>query len=194
MGEAMRDRIIATAWRLFDEKGYDATTVDQIIEECGISPGGSYHYCRAQDDLLAELALMLDREYERIELPRELGAYDRLLYATTRVYRYIEEHIPVEILALVYSSQVVKKGDKYLLNHRRYYFKFLSVLITEGQERGELLSDRTSRELVRFYAMQERAVLYDWCICGGNYPLSTYGIEMLDFFARNIRRQPGERG
>ncbi|MGM9618817.1 MAG: TetR/AcrR family transcriptional regulator [Oscillospiraceae bacterium] len=194
MGEAMRDRIIATAWRLFDEKGYDATTVDQIIEECGISKGGFYHYFRAKDDLLEELTLMLDREYERIELPGDMGVYDRLLYATTRVYRYIEEHIPVEILALVYSSQVVKKGDKYLLNHRRYYFKFLSALITEGQERGELLSDRTSRELVRFYAMQERAVLYDWCICGGNYPLSTYGIEMLDFFARNIRRQSGERG
>lgn len=187
-GEAMRERIIATAWRLFDEKGYESTTVDQIIEECGISKGGFYHYFRAKDDLLEELALMLDREYERIELPEGLGVYERLLAATTRVYRYIEEHIPVEILALVYSSQVVKKGDKYLLNHKRYYFKFLTALITEGQERGELLAERTSRELVRFYAMQERAVLYDWCICGGNYPLSTYGIEMLDFFVRNIRR------
>lgn len=189
--EPMRERIIRTAWRLFDENGYENTTVDRIIEECGISKGGFYHYFHAKDDLLEELALLLDQAYEKLKLPANKSVYDRLLWATAQVYRYIEEEIPVEILALVYSSQVVKKGDKYLLNHRRYYFKFLTALITEGQKKGELRTDRTSRELVRFYAMQERAVLYDWCISGGNYPLAAYGIEMLDFFARNIRAEKG---
>ena len=185
--EVLREKIIAEAWRLFDEQGYESTTVDQIIEACEISKGGFYHHFRAKDDLLEELAFMLDREYQRIEFPEGLGVYDRLLYATARVYRYIEEHIPVDILSLVYSSQVVKKGDKYLLNHKRYYYKLLTRLVEEGQGNGELIAERSSRELVRLYAMQERAVLYDWCICEGNYPLSSYGIEMLDFFARNIR-------
>ena len=187
--ESMREKIIRTAWELFDESGYENTTVDHIIEACGISKGGFYHYFHAKDDLLAELALLLDKQYEKLKIPAGLSVYEKLIWATTRVYRYIEEEIPVEILALVYSSQVVKKGDKYLLNHRRYYFKFLTNLITEGQKKGELRTERTSRELVRFYAMQERAVLYDWCISGGNYPLSGYGIEMLDFFVRNIRAE-----
>ena len=186
---SVREKIIRTAWQLFDENGYENTTVDQIIESCGISKGGFYHYFHAKDDLLEELALLLDRQYERLEFPAGFGAYEKLIWATAQVYRYIEEESPVEILALVYSSQVVKKGDKYLLNHRRYYFKFLTALITEGQKAGEFRAERTSRELVRFYAMQERAVLYDWCISGGNYPLSTYGIEMLDFFVRNIRAE-----
>lgn len=187
--EATRSRIIATAWRLFDENGYENTTVDQIIEECGLSKGGFYHYFRAKDDLLEELALLLDEQYEKLKFPAGLSVYEKLIWATEKVYRYIEEEIPVEILALVYSSQVVKEGDKYLLNHRRYYFKFLTALITEGQKNGEFRTERTSRELVRFYAMQERAVLYDWCISGGNYPLSAYGIEMLDFFVRNIKAE-----
>ncbi len=187
--EAIRGRIIAAAWRLFDENGYENTTVDQIVEACGISKGGFYHYFRAKDDLLEELALLLDEQYERLQFPAGLSAYEKLIWATAQVYRYIEEEIPVEILALVYSSQVVKEGDKYLLNHRRYYFKFLAALITEGQRSGEFRTERSSRELVRFYAMQERAVLYDWCISGGNYPLSAYGIEMLDFFVRNIKAE-----
>ena len=185
--ESMRERIIAAAWQLFDEQGYECTTVEQIIEACGISKGGFYHYFHAKDDLLEELALLLDKEYERLVLPEGMSCYEKLIWGTTHVYRYIEEQVPVDILALVYSSQVVKKGDKYLLNHKRYYFKFLTALISEGQRAGEFRSDRSFRELVRFYAMQERAVLYDWCICGGSYPLAGYGIEMLDLFVRNIR-------
>ena len=185
--ESMRERIIAAAWQLFDEQGYECTTVEQIIEACGISKGGFYHYFHAKDDLLEELALLLDKEYERLVLPEGMSCYEKLIWGTTQVYRYIEEQVPVDILALVYSSQVVKKGDKYLLNHKRYYFKFLTALISEGQRAGEFRSDRSFRELVRFYAMQERAVLYDWCICGGSYPLAGYGIEMLDLFVRNTR-------
>ena len=188
----MKDRkklILDTAEALFYEKGFEQTSIQDILDRTFLSKGGFYHYFHAKDDLLEELALLLDKQYEKLKIPAGLSVYDKLIWATTRVYRYIEEELPVEILALVYSSQVVKKGDKYLLNHRRYYFKFLTNLIAEGQKKGEFRTERSSRELVRFYAMQERAVLYDWCISGGNYPLSGYGIEMLDFFVRNIRAE-----
>ena len=42
-------------------------------------------------------------------------------------------------------------------------------------------------ELSKIYAMQERAILYDWCICEGSYPLSSYGIELLEMFLNNLR-------
>ena len=31
-----KSKISSVAWRLFYEQGYEATTVDQIIQECGI--------------------------------------------------------------------------------------------------------------------------------------------------------------
>jgi hypothetical protein len=187
--ESLRDRIIEVSWRLFYEKGYDNTTVDEIIQACGISKGGFYHHFPAKDDLLSSLPDMFDSQYEEAikTIPEGLDSYGKLIYLSRYLFRYIEEKIPVEILSLVYSTQVIKKGEKYLLNQNRLYFKTLGTLLKEGQSKGEIIKDKSLAELTKFYAMQERAVLYDWCICEGSYPLSSYGMHMLDFFLRTIR-------
>jgi AcrR family transcriptional regulator len=188
--ESMRDRIIEVSWRLFYEKGYDNTTVDEIIQECGISKGGFYHHFPAKDDLLSSLPDMFDAQYERAlkEMPEGMGSYEELIYLSRCLFRYIEEKIPVEILSLVYSTQVIKKGQKFLLNQNRFYFKTLSGILKEGQKNGEIIDDKSLAELTKFYAMQERAVLYDWCICEGSYPLSSYGMHMLEFFISTIKK------
>jgi AcrR family transcriptional regulator len=190
MSESMRDRIIEVSWRLFYEKGYDNTTVDEIIQECGISKGGFYHHFPAKDDLLSSLPDMFDAQYEKAlkEMPEGMGCYDQLIYLSRCLFRYIEEKIPVEILSLVYSTQVIKKGQKFLLNQNRFYFKELSTILKEGQKKGEIVDDKSLVELTKFYAMQERAVLYDWCICEGSYPLSSYGMHMLEFFVSNMKK------
>jgi AcrR family transcriptional regulator len=190
MAESMRDRIIEVSWRLFYDKGYDNTTVDEIIQECGISKGGFYHHFPAKDDLLSSLPDMFDAQYERAlkEMPEGMGSYEELIYLSRCLFRYIEEKIPVEILSLVYSTQVIKKGQKFLLNQNRFYFKTLSGILKEGQKKGEIIDDKSLAELTKFYAMQERAVLYDWCICEGSYPLSSYGMHMLEFFISTIKK------
>ena len=40
------------AWRLFDEKGYENTTIDEIILQSGTSKGSFYHYYSGKDELL----------------------------------------------------------------------------------------------------------------------------------------------
>ena len=187
---SLKGRIIEVAWKLFYEKGYDNTTVDEIIKECGISKGGFYHHFPAKDDLLSSLSDMLDEQYEVAleEMDPEMNSYDKLMYLSGHLFRYIEEKIPVDILSLVYSTQVIKKGQKYLLDQNRLYFRTLNTIIREGQDRGEIISDRSLGELLKFYAMQERAVLYDWCICEGSYPLSSYGMDMLDFSLSKIMK------
>lgn len=39
-----RSRLIASAGRLFVEKGYDATTMDEIAAAAGFAKGTLYHY------------------------------------------------------------------------------------------------------------------------------------------------------
>lgn len=190
--ESLKDRIIDVSWRLFYEKGYDNTTVDEIIRECGISKGGFYHHFPAKDDLLSSLSELFDKQYEIAikKLDPDMNCYDKLMYLSDCLFRYIEEKVPVDILSLVYSTQVIKKGPKYLLDQNRLYFKTLSSVIKEGQTKGEIIGNKSLAELIKFYAMQERAVLYDWCICEGSYPLSSYGMDMLDFFLKTIRKNP----
>lgn len=185
-----KNKISSVAWKLFYEQGYEATTVDQIINKCGISKGNFYHYFSAKDDLLNTLSDIFDEEYTKIihRLDADMNSFDKLIATSKHLFRFIEENVPVDLLSILYSSQIIKKGKKHLLDQQRVYYKVLQQIINEGQIRKEIKNDKSFRELAKIYAMQERAVLYDWCICEGNYPLSSYGIELLEMFLKDIKR------
>lgn len=184
-----KNRISSVAWKLFYEQGYEATTVDQIINECGISKGNFYHYFSAKDDLLNTLSDIFDEEYTKImgTLEDDMNSFDKLIETSRHLFRFIEESVPVELLSILYSSQIVKKGKKHLLDQQRVYYKVLQQIISEGQSRNQIKNNKSFWELSKIYAMQERAVLYDWCICEGNYPLSSYGIDLLEMFLKDIK-------
>lgn len=188
---ATKDKIVAAAWKLFYDQGYDNTTVDEIIRTCGVSKGAFYHYFKAKDDLLSSLSYVFDREYENIleDISQDMNSFDKLIYLTRHLFQFIENTVPVELLALLYSSQVVKKGEKHLLDKNRFYYKTLNLLVEEGQKRGQITRERSSREISNIYAMQERAVLYDWCICMGSYPLSSYGVELIQVFLKDFKME-----
>lgn len=184
-----KNKISSVAWRLFYEQGYEATTVDQIINECGISKGNFYHYFSAKDDLLNTLSDIFDEQYIKImnTLDKDMNSFDKLIVTSKHLFRFIEENVPVELLSILYSSQIVKKGKRHLLDQQRVYYKVLQQIISEGQSRNQIKSEKSFWELSKIYAMQERAILYDWCICEGNYPLSSYGIELLEMFLTDIK-------
>ena len=45
----------------------------------------------------------------------------------------------------------------------------------------------TINEIVKAFAMWERAQLYDWCLCGGDYSLVTYADKMTPLFLESFR-------
>jgi AcrR family transcriptional regulator len=49
--EATRGRLIATARRLFAEKGFAATSTEEILGEAGVSRGALYHHFPSKTDL-----------------------------------------------------------------------------------------------------------------------------------------------
>jgi AcrR family transcriptional regulator len=49
------DEVVSAAARVFAEKGFEATTVDDLIEATGLQRGGLYHYMQNKSDLLVEV-------------------------------------------------------------------------------------------------------------------------------------------
>lgn len=109
---------------------------------------------------------------------RVWAALIRLMYLNRELFRMIENSISLDLLARLYSSQLVTKGEKHLLDHNRLYFKVLRQIVTEGQKNGKLTDELSVNEIVRAYAMLERAFLYDWCIRNGDYSLLQYSEKM----------------
>ena len=77
--KSVRSRIVSAAWQLFHEKGYNKTTVDDIIALSGTSKGSFYYYFNTKDELLNSLADILDEFYEDLEktMDPEMNSYDK---------------------------------------------------------------------------------------------------------------------
>ena len=50
-----RVRFIETAMKLFAEKGYHATSIQDLVEAWGISKGAFYHHFASKEELLLEV-------------------------------------------------------------------------------------------------------------------------------------------
>ncbi len=169
-----KSKIVSAAWKLFYEQGYEDTTIEEIIEESGTSKGSFYHYFEGKDALLSSLAYMMDEKYEDLEprIGENENSYDVLLYLNRELLTMIEETINIELLARLYSTQLTTHGDRPLLDHGRTYYRLLRKIISRGRDRGELRQNMSVSEMVRYYAMCERALLYEWCLRKGEYSLS----------------------
>ena len=184
-----KGRIVSAAWHLFYEQGYDNTTVDDIIYESETSKGSFYHYFSGKDALLSTLSYLFDEKYEELSgnFPEGMGALDKLVFLNGELFRMIEDSVSIELLSQLLSSQLITKSEKHLLDKKRTYYKLLRSIVTEGQQSGELVTDKTANDIVKAYALFERALMYDWCLCNGEYSLKDYSQSMLPMFLNGFK-------
>jgi len=184
-----KGRIVSAAWHLFYEQGYDNTTVDDIIYESETSKGSFYHYFSGKDALLSTLSYLFDEKYEELStaFPENMSAVDKLIFLNGEIFKMIEDSVSIELLSQLLSSQLITKSEKHLLDKERTYYKLLRSIIVEGQKNGEIVTDKTVNEIVKAYAMYERALMYDWCLCNGEYSLCDYSSSMLPMFINGYK-------
>ena len=184
-----RGRIVEAAWRLFYDQGYEDTTVEEIIESSQTSKGSFYHYFDGKDALVGTLAYVFDEKYEALmdTMDPALGAMEKLVYLNHELFAMIDGGISMDLLARLLSTQLLARGEKHLLDRSRVYFRLLKKIVRQGAERGEFRPGLAQEEIVRAFAMWERAQLYDWCLCGGDYSLVAYAEKMTPLFLESFR-------
>ena len=179
-----KGRIISAAWKLFYEQGYEATTVEDIVFESETSKGSFYHYFDGKDALLGTLAYVFDEKYEELmeTMDPSMSAMEKLIYLNHELFAMIDGGISMDLLARLLSTQLLARGETHLLDRNRTYFKLLRQIISQGQKDGQIRTDRTVNEIVKAYALWERALMYDWCLSGGEYSLVAYTDSMTPMF------------
>ncbi|WP_307795177.1 TetR/AcrR family transcriptional regulator [Actinacidiphila acididurans] len=74
--EQTRALILDTAMRLFQERGYDRTTMRAIAQEAGVSVGIAYYYFESKDVLIQGFYDRITREHARDAAERMEGVRD----------------------------------------------------------------------------------------------------------------------
>ena len=100
MGEDTKDRLAMSAMSLFAEKGYESTSIADILKAAGANSGSLYHFFPTKQDLLLEVLrryrdgigpMLLQPAWAGIEDPIErvfalLAAYRGMLSSTDCTY------------------------------------------------------------------------------------------------------------
>ena len=116
--EDRRNEILDGAQALFFERGYESTTVNDVIARIGISKGGFYHHFAAKEDLLEGITARLAQDAvlrvrDILDDP-SLGALARLNAFLARSRQMKVEDAP-KIRA---AFDVVFRPENLLLYHR----------------------------------------------------------------------------
>jgi AcrR family transcriptional regulator len=97
VADVRRAEIVGAAYKLFARDGYDATTVNAIIDELGLSKGAFYHHFASKEEVLEALARQLAEAMRARLLPlvtrRDLSAAEKLNLLFGAGTQFKREHV-----------------------------------------------------------------------------------------------------
>jgi AcrR family transcriptional regulator len=142
-----RQRLLECAWRLFQEQGYDDTTVEDVTEAADVAKGTFFNYFATKEALLDELALW------RIDLlgSHVLGADDVPQSTVDRIKCLVramaaefspDRELPQHLLMARISAPIRHESA-----HR--LGSIMHDLVQQGQASGEIRADTDAGLIAR---------------------------------------------
>lgn len=140
-----RASILDAAARVFQAKGYSATTVDAIATEAGISKGSVYNYFSSKEDLFTKLCLGLiaqDRHDAAELLASDSPAGVKLEEFLDYWYRRREVYRELSGLVLEFWMSVARQDPDGTLakpfhESGQFWLNCLSQILQQGRDSGE---------------------------------------------------------
>ncbi len=134
-----RQEILRTAARLFQQRGYDATSMNDVAAALKLSKGGLYHHFQSKDEILFEI---MNHAME-ITQERVLNPVRGIADPGERLRTLIRLHIEVvlsprdrEITVMLHENHPLPPGLRKRINARKKeYVHFLENLMAEVQEK-----------------------------------------------------------
>lgn len=134
--EIRKGEIINTAQRLFYQKGFENTSVNDIVQIAGIAKGTFYHYFRAKSDIIDDIIekyisqiadeinlLVEDKFFSPIEKLNEFFLSAGFLKPNNRMITSI-------LIKLVYLSENMLIKEKMIKCYNKMISPFLSEIIS----------------------------------------------------------------
>ena len=160
-GDLRREAIVRTAERLFFEKGYEETSIQDILDELSISKGGFYHHFDSKIALLGEICRQRgEQDLERVrnalkaERLTPVQKLDLLLGALLQL-----DHSEPDFAALVLKVSYLDGDVQFREQMRAFMAEALRPMmedaVREGMADGSLFSrhpDRLAGLLLRLGA------------------------------------------
>ena len=140
-GERRKQELLQIAYRMFLQKGYEETSVDEIISQAGIAKGTYYYYFETKEQMLEEvIGMMIEQEMQAAEqiLQTDLPVPQKIVGIITSL-RPATAESPIEE-ALMKPENIIMHGkiQKKLIES---VTPLLSEVVEEGIAEGIFACD-----------------------------------------------------
>ena len=133
-----RQEILRTAARLFQQRGYDATSMNDVAAALKLSKGGLYHHFQSKDEILFEI---MNHAME-ITQERVIAPVRGIIDPVERLRALIRLHIEVvlsprdrEITVMLHENHPLPPTLRKRINTRKKeYIHFVESLMAEVQK------------------------------------------------------------
>lgn len=140
--DARRREVVATAAKLFAERGYDGTSMSELTEATGLAAGGLYHYIEGKDDLL--IAICDELLEPLLERAREIVAaeappVDQLRQLVGAWVAHVVEHRD-HMLVFTQERQAIESQARWrrVRSQRKAFEKILDEVLACGEADGSM--------------------------------------------------------
>ncbi|HEY8301967.1 MAG TPA: TetR/AcrR family transcriptional regulator [Jatrophihabitans sp.] len=136
------ESLLTVAVTVFNERGYDGTSMEDLAQRLGISKSAIYHHVASKDELL-RLAMdrALDGLFEVLERTRRLDApaVDKLEHLVRGSVGVLQQRLPYVTLLL--RARGNTEVERAALNRRRQFDRYVAGLVKQAEADGDIRPD-----------------------------------------------------
>ncbi|WP_308164253.1 TetR/AcrR family transcriptional regulator [Nonomuraea sediminis] len=187
--EPVRQRLLGEATRLFAERGFEGTSVQEIVLAAGVTKGAMYHYFDSKDDLLHEiygrvLRMQMERLTSIADGPGTVA--ERLHAAAADVVETSTANLDDTKIFFRSMHLLAPETQKNVRADRRRYHERFRDLVAEGQREG-VFSDRVPAEIVVDFFFGSVHHLGTWYHADGPLTGAQVGKHFADLLLTSLR-------
>lgn len=188
-GAPVPQRLLAAATRLFADRGYDRTSVQEIVEAAGVTKGALYHYFGSKEDLLQEVYSRLLRvQQERLDAFADAGGPVEVRLRDAAADVVVTTIGNLDDASIFFRSMhhlSPEKNKQVRVERRRYHERF-RALVEEGQRTGVFAADIPA-DLVVDYHFGSVHHLSTWYRPDGPLTPQQVADHLADLLLRSLR-------
>jgi AcrR family transcriptional regulator len=139
--EATRGRLITTARRLFGEKGFAATSTEEILSEAEVSRGALYHHFSSKTDLFRATFEAVEEELtaKLLEVATAGGETDPIKILELGFNAFLDQCVNPEVQRIVMlDAPTVLGWDTWHELDERYAFGTIKSVLTVAADTGRI--------------------------------------------------------
>lgn len=136
------ESLLTVAVEVFNERGYDGTSMEDLSQRLGITKSAIYHHVASKDALL-QMAMdrALDGLFAVVERTRRLEApaIAKLEHLVRGSVGVLQEQLPYVTLLL--RARGNTEVERAALNRRRQFDRYVAGLVRQGEADGDIRPD-----------------------------------------------------